>query len=52
MSDPKAMQVAAEVRALSDRQVGAGVHIAQGAYLHAQVLEEARDEWLAKRGPR
>lgn len=27
-------------------------HIAQGAYLRVQVLEEARDEWLAKRGPR
>lgn len=27
-------------------------HVAQGAYLHAELLENARAEWLAKRGPR
>lgn len=27
-------------------------HVAQGAYLHAELLENARAEWLAKRGQR
>ncbi len=45
MSDPKAMQVAAEVRALSDRQTGDGVHTASVA--GAMIAEAARLSALA-----
>jgi uncharacterized protein (TIGR03382 family) len=45
MSDPKAMQVAAEVRALSDRQTGDGVHTSSVA--GAMIAEAARLSALA-----